>query len=369
MVTEERSAQLQSGREIAIVGDIGVGKTALLMRLLNRRYQPTDSTPINPSTHFGLQTTQFDGDISIHDVSGDISIRDVAGLTAPNELRRTLRGKLPIVAIVAVDLARSHELPLRYSLLQWLDAFTAAPGQPRKFHRFLVSTREDISYSDSKSDQLTTLARQLLFDKVFRTSAKTNVGIQELRSAILEVVSREDQEREDEAAAPVTLVVRAMAERLCDLVARNPSCLDQIEWRDLERLIAAALSKIGFSVELTRSAKDGGKDVVACCLVEADKKIFYIEIKHWVKGGHPGMDEVTSFVEVNARDATDGGLFLSTSGYTQEVYGKLGEISRQHVKLGEREKITSLCRYYVKQKGVWRSERPLPDLLFEETLA
>jgi restriction system protein len=183
----------------------------------------------------------------------------------------------------------------------------------------------------------------------------------------LNAVSEEDKKPDDTAAQPVAVIVRAMAEALCEVVAKDASYLKDVEWRDLERLIAVALGAIGFAVELTRSAKDGGKDIIVRCKIGAVSKVFYVEIKHWADS-RPGLADVTSFVEVNARDATDGGLFLSTSGYTQEVHGRLVELSSERVQLGDHEKILSLCRYYVRKQGVWRSEMPLPDILFEKTL-
>lgn len=96
---------------------------------------------------------------------------------------------------------------------------------------------------------------------------------------------------------------------------------------------------------------------------------FYIEIKHWKKGGRPGLKHISEFIELNVRESTNGGLFLSSSGYTLDVYSQLSEIKYQHVHLGQKEKIVSLCQQYVKRKqGLWVSQLPLPDLLFENTL-
>ncbi len=167
----------------------------------------------------------------------------------------------------------------------------------------------------------------------------------------------------------VAFVVGMMAASLCELIAKQPQALDEVEWRDLERVVAVALEKIGFTVTLTPPAKDGGKDVVANCFVQSSTKVFYIEIKHWRKGDRPGTRQVSDFVEINARDRTDGGLFLSSSGFTDLVYRQLGNITRERIRLGERDKIVSICQYYVKkQQGIWQPLSLLPDVLFENTL-
>jgi hypothetical protein len=97
-------------------------------------------------------------------------------------------------------------------------------------------------------------------------------------------------------------------------------------------------------------------------------RTFYVEIKHW-QHNRPNMELVQDFIQVNATDETDGGLLLSSSGFTKEVHERIGEISRQKIRLGEEDKIVSLCKRYVKSKqGVWESETPLPELLFADTL-
>ncbi|MET4323099.1 GTPase SAR1 family protein [Bradyrhizobium sp. JR4.1] len=359
MKSQSRAEELRRDREIVVIGDSGAGKTALFRRLRNAE---------DPFQEYSTRS-MITADIGLPALEGSVSIHDIPGDYAASRLKSSLNGKEAIAVVVAVDLAHHQDGSLGDSTRGWLEAFSAASEHTSVSvaRRILVSTREDMGTSKHNVDRLEKLAKELGFDFVFRTSAKTGEGVNELRSALAEVVAQIAKHPDAEIASPVAQVVRAMAACLCELVARNPRILEQIEWRDLERVIATALSGIGFSVELTRPAKDGGKDVIVRCVAGGIYKVFYIEIKHWLRN-RSGMDDVTSFVEVNARDATDGGLFLSSSGYTQEVFAQLGEISRQRVRLGDSPKISSLCRYYVKQKGIWHSERPLPDLLFEETL-
>jgi len=167
----------------------------------------------------------------------------------------------------------------------------------------------------------------------------------------------------------VAAVTRVMAECLCELIANNPMVLQDIEWRDLERVVARALESLGFAVRLTPGARDGGKDVVVRCAVDGAERVFFVEIKHWRCGDRPGWDEVSHFVQVNGREATDGGLFLSSSGFTGDVHCQVAELTRQRIRLGDQEKIVSLCQYYIQEKsGLWHQQRSLPQVLFEGTL-
>ncbi|HXH90016.1 MAG TPA: restriction endonuclease [Thermoanaerobaculia bacterium] len=290
------------------------------------------------------------------------SIIDIPDQVPPDEIASRLIDRDFAVAIVVLDTGDtklSAEVVRRTAVINAIPA--AIPPA-----RFLVTSRSDRSLAPS-DELLRDLARRYNFERWVPTSSREGSGIQELRTAILESVAA--RVLEDKPENEVTRVVRTMTETLCKLIAKNPQVIDEIEWRDLERVVALALQRIGFEVELTPPAKDGGKDVVATFAVRDERKVFYVEVKHWRSGDRPGLRHVTDFIEVNATDGTDGGLFLSSSGFVTAVHGRLAEISAQRVRLGQRGKIVHLCQQFVKSTaGVWRSASILPALLFEETL-
>ncbi|MDB4890261.1 MAG: type restriction endonuclease [Gemmatimonadetes bacterium] len=173
------------------------------------------------------------------------------------------------------------------------------------------------------------------------------------------------------ARAPIPLrlaeAVQHLATELCRIVANDPCALDHIEWRDLERLIAAALRDIGFTILLTRPSKDGGKDIVARCQVVNESHTFYIEVKHWRKK-RVGEQDIKSFVKVNVADGTQGGLFLSTSDYSGAVYQHRAEITRDLVHLGNRQTVVALARHAIRSRdGLWLGSN-LPEILFQECI-
>jgi len=334
-------------QNIALLGAEGVGKTTLARLLTSDLFDPNQAV-----THGFTEL--------VVDEFGGAKLLDFGGGTLPNVIAEQLRRYQPVAAIIVIDSRTSGST-------QDVDRWCSILGdhvESDALHKFLVISRCDIGTGD--------VDRAYLHNKhdikgIYQTSAKDRTGIQELRSAVRNVVVSSDDEPEDMGS--VASVVRTMTEFLCELVARDPDALQKIEWRDLERLLARAIEELGFSVELTPPAKDGGKDLVATCIVEKERETYYIEIKHWRGGGRPGRRQVADFVAVNARDGTDGGLFLSSSGFTDSVYGYLGKLTKQRVRLGGREKIVSLCQHYVrKRQGLWLSKIPLPELLFEYTL-
>lgn len=332
---------------IALLGRTGVGKTSLARALVGEAFEASNAT--HAIFEYSLGTAR---NSSIIDIPEDSSAETISSELAQRDLA------VAIIVVDASDTELSGEVVRRSATID-------AMSLDRPPTRLLVSARSDRGLAPS-TGLLNDLARRYKFARWLDTSAREGTGIQELRTAVLEgVEARLLRERPE---SDVVRIVRTMTDALCELIAAQPDKLDSVEWRDLERVVARALQAIGFDVELTRPAKDGGKDVVAKCIAHSGQLVFYVEIKHW-RGKKPSLTYVSDFIEVNATDHTSGGLFLSSSGFGSSVHGRLAEISAQNVRLGQRDKIVRLCRQFVKRAtGVWQPTTPLPVLLFEETL-
>ena len=171
-----------------------------------------------------------------------------------------------------------------------------------------------------------------------------------------------------ESSAQVAVAVDDLCHRLCHLIARDKTSLRFIEWRRLEEIIAHILSRLGFEVILTQPSKDGGKDVVAKCQLKGRTLRYFIEIKHWRSGKRVSEDCVYDFLEINTTEQTEGGLFVSTSGFTPTVFSRLAELGREHIRLGAESKVVTLCQHFARRdQGLWTPSQTLPELLFEET--
>ena len=168
----------------------------------------------------------------------------------------------------------------------------------------------------------------------------------------------------------VAQAVAAVAREFARAVAENPGELDHLEWRDVERMLAAVLGDLGFEAELTPPAKDGGKDIILRLRDQQSDRTYAVEVKHWRSGHHVGQSKIIDFVEVVAREGYDAGLFLATHGYTQDAFAALSEIQRTLVRFGAEDKVLALCRTFVKaERGLWTppSDDALAQLLFEGT--
>jgi HJR/Mrr/RecB family endonuclease len=173
---------------------------------------------------------------------------------------------------------------------------------------------------------------------------------------------------EQDATKHVHAVFTNLSRVLVESVAANPRYLDKLEWFDIERLLAEAFDGLGFKVTHTRSSKDEGKDIILECEIDGQEKSYIVEVKHWRAGGKVGSKSVNDFLKVIGREKREGGLFLSTSGYTGNAFESLSEVERRVLRFGGEQKVHAICRTYVRARGgLWSPQMTLADSLFEAT--
>jgi hypothetical protein len=158
-------------------------------------------------------------------------------------------------------------------------------------------------------------------------------------------------------------------ESLARLICDNPSLLDDVEWRELEKLLQEVLSGVGYIVTLTPGSKDGGKDLILECSPMSGSVTYFVEVKHWRSEQKVGAKTIKAFYKVVVREKTHGGLFLSTYGIADNALEQLTEVERRMIRVGTQSKVVALCKSYVRSKsGVFLPSTELPVYLFSDTL-
>lgn len=174
------------------------------------------------------------------------------------------------------------------------------------------------------------------------------------------------EEEEADVGTEVKIILKAISERFARLIARDGGTLAHLEWRDVERTIAEVFDGLGFRVTLTPGSKDGGKDIVLECEVAGKLAVYFVEIKHWRSATRVGADAVEKLLKVVVREKKDGGLFLSTYGFTDNAFEQLTTIDKQRLRFGDQDRIVTLCRTYVKaMSGMWSPPENLTEVLFD----
>ncbi|WP_240545258.1 restriction endonuclease [Sinorhizobium fredii] len=177
-------------------------------------------------------------------------------------------------------------------------------------------------------------------------------------------ISRLREEKVD-VEAEVRIMLRDLSSGLARLIAKSPDALDHLEWRMVEQVVAEVFEGLGFAVTLTPGSKDGGKDVILTCTVRGKLAEYYVEIKHWRSSTKVGSAAVEKLLKIIVEEKKDGGLFLSTYGFTSNAFEQLTTIAKHKLKFGDQEKIVTFCQTYVKAKaGLWSPPENLTEVLF-----
>lgn len=185
-----------------------------------------------------------------------------------------------------------------------------------------------------------------------RTEKEADLAISGLNGAT--VYPNGDFEHEDKKFAQYSgalLIIEEASKRFAELICREPGRLQELEWRDLERMIAVILENLGYAVKLTCASKDGGKDIVVHFVASQKTHSFYVEIKHWVSGKKVGAGHIKEFISVVVCDELEGGILISTSGFRADATVGLTEIERGVLRYGDKATVVSLCRTYVNTCG------------------
>ena len=205
-------------------------------------------------------------------------------------------------------------------------------------------------------------ARELI--RVMGPGGFQSFEMDELRASIEEL-----HEVSASNLAAINLIRRSASQQYIKLIHDNPTLLDRLEWRELERVMAEVFEGLGFGVRIGTGSKDKGKDVTLTCSLSARSHTYYVEIKHW--RSPIGMKPVRNFLNVMVSDNVDGGLLLSSNGLSRSAIEGLTEVRRDlPLRIGTGAKITALCRSYVKMtaSGIWIPESSPNELLFDDTI-
>ena len=192
-------------------------------------------------------------------------------------------------------------------------------------------------------------------------SNKANINFQVFGKEELDKwFSRYDNENQFIYDKTVHEIIKETSRQLAKVLAQNPEQFMEIEWRDLERIIATVFSDFGYNVELTPAAKDGGKDVIVWYRGES----YIIEIKHWNNKNKVGAHYITEFLQVVIRENRKIGLYLSSSGYTSNAFEALSKIEKRKLRYGDKVSMFSLLKMYERfNNGIYIPVNDLEDIM------
>jgi len=172
---------------------------------------------------------------------------------------------------------------------------------------------------------------------------------------------------EENRKSRAVVVVFELIESLIRGIAEEKIALHEVQWFDLERIFHRIIEGFGFHAHLTPSAKDGGRDVLACEMLIDDVTWYNIEIKHW-KTGKPGKREVASFLDTSVREGRKGALFYSTYGVTDSAISLRTAVNQDFLRFADKNHLIASCKHYARSdEGIWRPFNTLREFIYSES--
>jgi small GTP-binding protein len=166
--------------KVLLVGESGAGKTGLLKRLALNDWQPSDSTVGAWATQWKLPVASSAG------VEREIWLWDFGG-QADQRLIHQLYMDETALAVLVFD---GQKEDLFQSLGQWDRDLTRASR--KEFTKLLVAGRVDAGGLRVSRSEVETFAKERKFRSFLETSAKKNIGCEELKQAIFKGIIWDD---------------------------------------------------------------------------------------------------------------------------------------------------------------------------------
>lgn len=148
---------------------------------------------------------------------------------------------------------------------------------------------------------------------------------QESRNWIQALVSFIDQRKEKKdrldqrLILPVQQSISFVNERLVSRFRKNPELLREIRPREFEKFVVELFEDEGYTVVLTPSSRDGGKDLYVTKVDKAANIRFVVECKRYRPPNKVGVHIVRQLYGVVQRERVSGGIIVTTSYFTRDA--------------------------------------------------
>jgi restriction system protein len=114
-------------------------------------------------------------------------------------------------------------------------------------------------------------------------------------------------------------LIVSSSENIIRRLAEQPNLLYSIHPRKFEEVIAEVFQKNGFDVELTRTTRDGGKDIIAVYKRMGISTKYVIECKRYSKENKVSLAIVQRLLGVKIATAANKGILATTSTFTRDA--------------------------------------------------
>jgi HJR/Mrr/RecB family endonuclease len=124
-------------------------------------------------------------------------------------------------------------------------------------------------------------------------------------------------------------VIKDITEELKKYLARYPEKLHDLTPRKFEELIADILRDFGFTTELTRITRDGGRDIYAYIKNAVTSFLMFVECKKWSERNRVGIEVVQRLHGAAKAGGAHKAMIVTTSFFTLPAQRERAKIATE----------------------------------------
>ncbi|MDR2570450.1 MAG: restriction endonuclease [Oscillospiraceae bacterium] len=128
-------------------------------------------------------------------------------------------------------------------------------------------------------------------------------------------------------------------------IIAEPHLMHGLQPREFEELIAEIYRSLGYTVELTKQTRDGGKDLYIAHQNELGSFLYLVECKKYAVSNPVSVDTIRSVYGVLEMEKSTGGIICTTSRFSKDAIYEIELRNLRHrIELKDFEDIKELLR-------------------------
>jgi len=113
--------------------------------------------------------------------------------------------------------------------------------------------------------------------------------------------------------------IRIVNKSILDRIKYNPDAIHNLTPRQFEEMVAELMIKRGYEVDLTKSTRDGGKDLIIANHTDIGNFMYYVECKKYAPKNPVGVNLVRELVGTIFADKVTAGIMITSSYYSHDA--------------------------------------------------
>ncbi|MDB5123694.1 MAG: Restriction endonuclease [Mucilaginibacter sp.] len=113
--------------------------------------------------------------------------------------------------------------------------------------------------------------------------------------------------------------IRLVNKKILDKIGRRPEAVYQLSPRQFEMMVAEIFEERGYSVELTKETRDGGKDLIILDQRDIGNFLIYAECKRYAPGNPVGVSVISDLIGRMSADRATAGMVITSSYFSPDA--------------------------------------------------